>query len=146
MLWKIAAPDSTLVRELAHSLKISGTLATLLVNRGVTNPTLAERFLSPRFDHLEDPFLMRDLQRAVDRIFVGVQRREKVLIYGDYDVDGTTAVVILRKALEMLGCQTTYHIPRRFVDGYGMKSDVVQQAAVDGVKLIISVDTGIRAF
>jgi single-stranded-DNA-specific exonuclease len=146
MLWKIAAPDSTLIRELAHSLKISGTLATLLVNRGVTDPILAERFLCPRVDHLEDPFLMRDLQRAVDRIFLGIQRQEKILIYGDYDVDGTTAVVILRKALEMLGSQTTYHIPRRFVDGYGMKSDVVQQAAVDGVKLIISVDTGIRAF
>jgi single-stranded-DNA-specific exonuclease len=146
MFWKIASPDLSLIRELAHSLKISGTLATLLLNRGVTDPASAQRFLYPRFDHLEDPFLMRDLQQAVDRIFLSIQRQEKVLIYGDYDVDGTTAVVILRKALEMLGSQTTYHIPRRFVDGYGMKSDVVQQAACDGVKLLISVDTGIKAF
>jgi single-stranded-DNA-specific exonuclease len=89
---------------------------------------------------------MRDLKKAVERIRLAIERQEKILIYGDYDVDGTTAVVILRKALEMMGARTTYHIPRRFVDGYGMKADVVKEAASDGVTLIISVDTGIKAF
>jgi single-stranded-DNA-specific exonuclease len=146
MLWKIASPDPTVVKGLAHALNISGTIATLLVNRGFTVAPTAQEFLHARFDSLADPFLMRDLKRAVERIRQAIDRQEKVLIYGDYDVDGTTAVVILRKALEMLGARTTYHIPRRFVDGYGMKAEVVERAAIDGVKLIISVDTGIKAF
>jgi single-stranded-DNA-specific exonuclease len=146
MLWKIASPDPGLIRQLAHSLKISGSLAALLINRGLSDSESAQKFLHPKLEQLEDPFLMSGLRQAVDRIFAGIQRQEKILIYGDYDVDGTTAVVILRKALEMLGALTSYHIPRRFVDGYGMKVNVVQQAALDGVKLIVSVDTGIRAF
>ena len=97
-------------------------------------------------EFLADPFLMKDMSLAVDRIFARKEAKEKILIYGDYDVDGTTAVVILRKALEMLGAEISYHIPRRFVDGYGMNSQVVKQAALDGVRLIISVDTGIKAF
>ena len=146
MFWKIASPDSTTVKGLAHTLNISGTIATLLVNRGFADALAAQQFLQPRFDSLADPFLMRDLKKAVERILLAIERQEKILIYGDYDVDGTTAVVILRKALEMMGARTTYHIPRRFVDGYGMKADVVKEAASDGVKLVISVDTGIKAF
>lgn len=146
MLWKIASPEPNVVKELAHTLKISGILAALLVNRGVTQALSARRFLLPQFEYLEDPLQMKDLAKAVDRIFLSIDRQEKILIYGDYDVDGTTAVVILRKALEMLDASTAYHIPRRFVDGYGMKADVVEQAAREGVKLIISVDTGIKAF
>ncbi len=146
MLWKIASPDPKLVKELAHNLSISGTLAILLVNRDLTTPDEAHKFLHPRFEDLQDPFLMCDLLQAVERIFLGILRQEKILIYGDYDVDGTTAVVILRKALEMLGASCSYYIPRRFVDGYGMKVEVIEQAAADGVRLIISVDTGIKAF
>lgn len=146
MLWKIAIPDLNAVKALAHALNTSGTIATLLVNRGFSDVLTAQEFLHPKFDYLGDPFLMRDLKKAVARIHLAIERQEKILIYGDYDVDGTTAVVILRKALEMMGARTAYHIPRRFVDGYGMKADVVEQAASDGVKLIISVDTGIKAF
>jgi len=146
MLWKIANPDPAAVKALAHALNISGTIATLLVNRGFTDAQTAHDFLQPRFDCLADPFLMCDLKKAVARIFLAIERQEKILIYGDYDVDGTTAVVILRKALQMMGGITTYHIPRRFVDGYGMKADVVEQAAGEGVKLLVSVDTGIKAF
>ena len=146
MEWKIAKPDPELVRSLAHSLDISGTIATLLANRGIRDSEEGLRFLHPKMEFLADPFLMKDMELAVDRIFARKEAKEKILIYGDYDVDGTTAVVILRKALEMLGAEISYHIPRRFVDGYGMNSQVVKQAALDGVRLIISVDTGIKAF
>src|SRR5262245_9161614 len=146
MFRKSASPDSTTDKTLAHTLNISGTIATLLVNRGFADVPTAQQFLQPRFDRLADPFLMRDLAEAVERIRLAIERQEKILIYGDYDVDGTTAVVILRKALEMIGARTTYHIPRRFVDGYGMKAEVVERAANEGVKLIITVDTGIKAF
>ncbi len=146
MDWIIAKPDPALVRDLARSLDISGTIATLLANRGIRDSEEGFRFLHPKMEFLGDPFLMRDMSVAVDRIFAGKEAKEKILIYGDYDVDGTTAVVILRKALEMLGAEISYHIPRRFLDGYGMNSQVVRQAALDGVRLIISVDTGIKAF
>jgi single-stranded-DNA-specific exonuclease len=146
MSWKIAQPDLNLVKDLARALNISGILATLLINRGVTDTEAARKFLNPRIEYLEDPFLMSDLEIAVNRILAAIYLQEKILIYGDYDVDGTTAVVILRKALEMLSARTSYYIPRRLVDGYGMKAAVIEQAAADGVKLIISVDTGIKAF
>jgi single-stranded-DNA-specific exonuclease len=142
----MAEPNGDLVKELARALNISGMLAILLVNRGLVEIESARKFLYPRLEYLEDPFLMSDLETAVRRIMIAIEARQRILIYGDYDVDGTTAVVILRKALDMLGARTTYHIPRRLVDGYGMKSAVIQQAAEEGVKLIISVDTGIKAF
>jgi single-stranded-DNA-specific exonuclease len=146
MHWKLAKPNMTLVKELTRALNIPQLLAVLLVNRGIVEAETARRFLDPRLEHLGDPFLIRDLEKALGRIFDAIDRQEKILIYGDYDVDGTTAVVILHKALTLLGAETSYHIPRRLVDGYGMKSDVIEQAATQGVKLIISVDTGIKAY
>lgn len=146
MLWKIAEPDLSLVKDLSRSLSISGILATLLLNRGIADVHSARRFLFPSIEYLENPLLMCDLEVATNRILRAIESQEKILIYGDYDVDGTTAVVILRKAFEMLGGNSCYYIPRRLVDGYGMKAAIVEQAAADGVKLIVSVDTGIRAF
>ena len=133
MLWKIAEPDLSLVKEFARALNISGILATLLINRGMTQIETAGKFLTPRLEYLEDPFLMSDLEIAVKRILTAIHLQENILIYGDYDVDGTTAVVILRKALEMLGASTSYYIPRRLVDGYGMKVHVIEHAAAEGV-------------
>ncbi len=146
MHWKIATPSLAQVKDLTRALNIAELLAILLVNRGITGTDAARKFLEPRLEHLGDPFLMRDMEKALQRILQAIEDGEKILIYGDYDVDGTTAVVILHKALAMLGARTSYHIPRRLVDGYGMKADVIEQAAVDGIKLIVSVDTGIKAY
>src|SRR5664279_3651901 len=88
---------------------------------------------------------MRDMPVAIERIARAIARREPILIYGDYDVDGTTSVVLLTKALELAGGIPSYHVPHRLNDGYGMRSEVVEAAAQQGVKLIVSVDTGIRA-
>jgi single-stranded-DNA-specific exonuclease len=82
MLWKIASPDSTVVKGIAHALNISGTIATLLVNRGFADALTAQEFLQPRFDGLADPFLMRDLKKAVERILLAIERQERILIYG----------------------------------------------------------------
>ena len=146
MKWKLASPDPTVVKELTRGLGIPGLVATLLVNRGIVSAFEARRFLQPQFEHLRDPYGMRDLSIAVHRVLDAIERNEKILIYGDYDVDGATAVVILKKALDLLDARTSYHIPRRLLDGYGMKSDVVERAAIEGVRLVISVDTGIKAF
>src|SRR5450432_1046149 len=124
----------------------SDVLAQLLLARGVATPEQATRFLYPLLDHLHSPYDMLGMSAAVARLEAAIGNKEDILIYGDYDVDGTTAIVILKTAIELLGGTADFHVPHRIRDGYGMKDDVIEQAAAAGVKLIISVDTGIRAF
>jgi single-stranded-DNA-specific exonuclease len=121
-------------------------LADLLVRRGIEEPEAAARFLSPQLSHLHDPLQMSGMKSALDRLEAAVARKEKVLIYGDYDVDGTTAIVILKTAIELSGGSADFHVPHRIREGYGMRDEVIERAAADGVRLIMSVDTGIRAF
>ncbi len=121
-------------------------LADLLVSRGIGEPEAAFRFLSPELGHLHDPLLMGGMKTALDRLEAALERKEKILIYGDYDVDGTTAIVILKTAIELCGGTADFHVPHRIREGYGMRDEVIERAAAEGVRLIISVDTGIRAF
>jgi single-stranded-DNA-specific exonuclease len=121
-------------------------LADLLVRRGIEEPEAAARFLSPQLSHLHDPLQMSGMKAALDRLEAAVERKEKVLIYGDYDVDGTTAIVILKTAIELSGGTADFHVPHRIKEGYDLRDDVIERAAAAGVRLIISVDTGIRAF
>ncbi len=121
-------------------------LADLLVRSGIEDPEVAAHFLAPSLDHLHDPMQMSGMKLALDRLEAAVERKEKVLIYGDYDVDGTTAIVILKTAIELCGGAADFHVPHRIREGYGMRDEVIERAAADGVRLIISVDTGIRAF
>lgn len=121
-------------------------LARLLVVRGIATAEDAQKFLSPSLDDLHSPYRMAGLRAAVERLRAAIERGETVLIYGDYDVDGTTAIVILKAALELCGGKVQYHVPHRIREGYGMRDQVIEQAAERGIRLIISVDTGIRAF
>jgi single-stranded-DNA-specific exonuclease len=113
--------------------------------RGYRTPEQAARFLDPSIADLLDPALLKDMPAAVDRLRRALEKKERILLYGDYDVDGTSAVVILKKGLDLLGGIASFHVPHRLKDGYGMKSEVVEEAAAAGVSLIVSVDTGIRA-
>ena len=137
--------DGASVARLARELRLSEFTATMLVNRGITDPDEAERFLNPSIAYLHDPFLMRDMREAVTRIMRAIELKEKILIYGDYDVDGTTSTVILKKALSIIGADVSYYIPERLKDGYGLRDDAMKMAKDSGFHLIISVDTGIRA-
>jgi single-stranded-DNA-specific exonuclease len=119
--------------------------AGILVHRGLGDPAAARRFLRPSLDDLHDPLTMRDMPRAVARLQEAIRGGQKTLIYGDYDVDGTTSVVLLTKAIELAGGTSNYYVPHRLKDGYGMRPEAVETAAAEGVKLIVSVDTGIRA-
>jgi single-stranded-DNA-specific exonuclease len=121
-------------------------LADLLVGRGIGDWETAARFLSPALEDLHDPLLMIGMKAALDRLEAAIERKEKILIYGDYDVDGTTAIVILKTAIELCGGSADFHVPHRIREGYGMRDEVIERAAAEGVRLIISVDTGIRAF
>ena len=143
--WELPAPDANAVSVLSAALEIGPPAAKVLVHRGLSDPAAAHRFLHPAFEHLHDPLTLRDMPLAIERIARAIRDRERILIYGDYDVDGTTSVVLLTKAFELAGATPAYHVPHRLKDGYGMRSEVVEAAAEQGVKLIVSVDTGIRA-
>ena len=146
------SPKARVLEAALHDskLKVSPSslpvLADLLVGRGIDEPEAAARFLSPALADLHDPLRMSGMKTALDRLEAALERKEKVLIYGDYDVDGTTAIVILKTAIELCGGAAEFHVPHRIREGYGMRDEVIERAAADGVRLIISVDTGIRAF
>ena len=131
---------------LAQSAGLPLIVAELLTERGVRNAQQADLFLHPRLEHLLDPYAMHGMAAAVTRVQAAIASREPILIYGDYDVDGTTAIVLLKTALEMLGGIVDFHVPHRLREGYGMQEEVLAAAAGRGVRLVISVDTGIRAF
>ena len=146
MRWVLREAGPASVGTISRELGISTLLARLLALRGVSDAEAARRFLSPELAHLHDPFQMLGMEAAVRRIFQAVERREKILIYGDYDVDGAMAVVILDAALKLVGADARHHIPHRMREGYGMRAEVVERARDEGFSVLISVDTGIRAF
>jgi len=132
--------------ELSRAANLPLIVAELLFARGARTVEDVDRFLHPQLAHLHDPYLMSGMRAAVPRVQQAIQNREPILIYGDYDVDGTTATVLLKTTIEMLGGEVRFHVPHRLKEGYGMRDDVLESAATDGVRLVISVDTGIRAF
>lgn len=135
--------DPNFCPAIARSASI---LAPLLVRRGIADGARAQRYLSPSLSDLHAPELMTGLRAAVDRLDAAIERKEPILIYGDYDVDGTMAVIILKTAIELCGGSADFHVPHRIREGYDMRDDVIERAAASGIRLIISVDMGIRAF
>jgi len=144
--WIVAEPHAAEASELASVSRIPLVLAELLIARGITESAEAFAFLNPEVAHLHDPLLMLGMQSAVERVEAGIARKEPILLYGDYDVDGTTAVVLLKTAIEMLGGIVRFHVPHRIREGYGLQSAVLESAYADGVRLVVTVDTGMRAF
>jgi len=136
--------DDGAVQQLTAELGVSPVAARLLCIRGLGNLDEARRFLSPSLDDLHDPFGLTDMRPAVERILGAIERRERIAIHGDYDVDGVTSTVILRRALELLGADVTHFIPERLRDGYGLQPASLDRLHADGVQLVISVDCGIR--
>ncbi len=145
MKWSFPAPDPVQVEKIRAETKVSPIVARLLALRSVTAESAAG-FLSPSLSQLHSPYLMRGMTAAVERLSAAIANQEGILIYGDYDVDGTTAVVILKTAIELCGGAADFHVPHRIKEGYGIKDDVIERAAAAGIKVVISVDTGIRAF
>jgi single-stranded-DNA-specific exonuclease len=144
--WLLAEQHPEAAAELAKAAHLPQVLAQLLVARDITDPGAAFAFLNPELAHLHDPGLMLGMEAAVARLERAIAEREPVLLYGDYDVDGTTAVVLLKTAIEMLGGEARFHVPHRLREGYGLQSSVLEEAYAAGVRLVITVDTGMRAF
>jgi single-stranded-DNA-specific exonuclease len=144
--WVITDPQPEASAALARDARLPLVLAEVLVARGITQAAEAFAFLNPEPAHLHDPFLMLGMALAVDRLERAIGAREPILLYGDYDVDGTVAVVLLKTAIEMLGGEARFHVPHRLREGYGMQSSVLEAAHAEGVRVVVTVDTGMRAF
>ena len=144
--WTIQKHDADAVNKLASELKVKPLVAALLITRGHDTAAKAFEFLNPSPEHLHEPYLLKGMRDAVDRIQKAIENNEKIMIWGDYDVDGTTGTVLLRKMLSLLGSDSTFHVPNRFTEGYGINIPALEQAQKDGVSLVISVDCGIRSF
>jgi single-stranded-DNA-specific exonuclease len=143
--WNLPEIDLERARWLAAQLRLSPLAARILVRRGYDSAESARAFLRPSIESLHDPFLMKGMDAAARRLLAAVRNHEKILLYGDYDVDGTTSIVLLSKVLQMAGIEAGFHVPHRLKDGYGMRPEVILEAARNGTRLIVSVDTGIRA-
>ena len=144
--WAFLEPHPQAAAALARKARIPEPIAELLLARGVSDAAQAFAFLNPDSDQLHSPQLMLGMTAAVARLDRAIAAREPILLYGDYDVDGTTAVVLLKTAIEMLGGIARFHVPHRLREGYGLQSSVLEAAYADGVRLVITVDTGMRAF
>lgn len=144
--WNVQKHDRAHVAELAADLGIPPLIAAMLISRGFADPDAARAFMNPSRDDLNEPNLLKDMEKAVGRVLKAIENGEKILIWGDYDVDGTTGTVVLRRALEMIGAKTGYHVPHRFTEGYGLNIPALEEAKSDGYTLVITVDCGSTAF
>jgi single-stranded-DNA-specific exonuclease len=137
--------DSAVVKQLAGSLGVSESLANLMVQRNITSPEEAHAFFVPSLDYLHDPFLMKDMNIAVERLSTAIKKNEKILVYGDYDVDGTTAVALVYSFLKEQYSNVEFYIPDRYKEGYGVSFQGLDFASQNNCKVVITLDCGIKA-
>jgi single-stranded-DNA-specific exonuclease len=143
--WIVREQDQQRAASLAQVLGVSPVVASLLITRGYGDEQASRSFLKPSYDQLHEPYLMLGMREAVARLLRAIDQGEPILIYGDYDVDGTTGTTVLLRGLSLLGARTGYHVPHRFTEGYGIQQPALEKAAREGYKLVVSVDCGIRA-
>ena len=140
LIWEDRPVDPAVAAELAAALKIPPVIAHLLAQRGILTPELAHQFLNPSLSQLHDPFRLAGMAEAVDRLLAAIARREHIAIHGDYDVDGITSTVMLRRALELLGADVSHFVPERLRDGYGLQPAAIERLHAGGVAVVVSVD------
>src|SRR6202012_4799733 len=143
--WKVRPSDLVVVDRLKDQLHIHTVLCALLAQRGVDSYDAAKAYFRPSLDDLHSPWLMKDMQRAVDRITEAISRGEKILVYGDYDVDGTTAVACVYQFLRRQREHVDFYIPHRYREGYGISREGIDFARDNGFTLVISLDCGIKS-
>jgi single-stranded-DNA-specific exonuclease len=144
-VWEDVPADAADVSAMTQASRLPAVIARLLCQRGFRDAEAAEQFLHPRLAQLHDPYLLTGMRETVDRVMAAVARQEPIVIHGDYDVDGITATVILRRAIELAGGMVTHFVPDRLKDGYGLQASSIERLHANGARLLISVDCGIRA-
>ncbi len=142
-MWRVKAPNPALQQILSWEVSISKVLAQLLINRGIYTVDQAKDFLGSELGRMFSPWLMKDMEKAVDRVLAAKDKGEQILVYGDYDVDGITGTTVLVLALRKIGCRVDYFIPLRLEEGYGLNKDALERALEQGVSLVVTVDCGI---
>ncbi len=143
--WQYYEANNLLAEEISKKFNISKLLAQILINKGIVEDEKIGIFLNPKRNNFYDPFLMPNMEKAVNRIIEGIENKEKVLIYGDYDVDGITSTTVLKKFLKERGLEAEYHIPNRLKEGYGLNKQAIEEIAKKDIQLMITVDCGITA-
>lgn len=138
-------PEMELVNKLSDDLKVNNRIATLLIQRGINDYQKAEKFFNPKVEHLHEPLLMKNMGEAVKRLVTAISNNQKILIYGDYDVDGTTAVALMFTVLKRHHANIDYYIPDRYKEGYGLSEIGVEFAKENGFDLLITLDCGVKA-
>jgi single-stranded-DNA-specific exonuclease len=141
--WEVCQEDEEKVIELANKSHLSMLLASILINRNINTSEKVEQFVNPTRNDFHDPFLMPDMDKAVDRILKAINTNEKVMIYGDYDVDGITSITVLKKFLLDRGLEAGEYTPNRLEEGYGLNKEAVKSIHEQGYTLMITVDCGI---
>ena len=143
--WKILGTDKQKADALKQSLKISSVICNILVQRGIETFEQSKDFFRPQLDQLHDPWLLKDMDKAVERIIRAVNNNEKILVFGDYDVDGTTSVACMYRFLKKIHSEVEFYIPHRYREGYGISKMGIDFAKENGYTLIISLDCGIKS-
>lgn len=141
--WEYYTPDKEKVAKIVDECKVSELVAKVLVNRHITETEEIKLFLNPTRNDFHDPFLLQDMKLAVDRIIDAISQKSKIIIYGDYDVDGITSISVLKKFLDERGTDVSYYIPNRLEEGYGLNKKAIKEIAEAGYQLMITVDCGI---
>ena len=144
--WEYVNIEEDKIKNIANQYHISETIAKILLNRGIEQENQIENFLHPKIENLYDPFLFNDMDLAVDRILQCQEKKEKITIFGDYDVDGITSTTVLSKFLTELGIENDFYLPNRLSEGYGLNCNAIEKIAMDGTKLLITVDCGISGY
>tara|TARA_B100000686_G_scaffold350125_1_gene445206 strand:- start:2763 stop:4478 length:1716 start_codon:yes stop_codon:yes gene_type:complete len=144
-IWEQQLVDLSNVDTIAQALDLDKSVAQILVRRGIQTVEEARRFLCPSLDQLHDPFLLPDAATVVDRLLVAVERNERIAIHGDYDVDGVTATVLIRRVLHLIGADVIHYIPHRLTDGYGLQISGIDRLHQEGAKVVVTVDCGVRS-
>lgn len=143
--WQVHEFDACLARSISDSFSLPPLIGRLLVQRGISDRSAAHHFLNPRVEQLHDPFQLTECSKTADRLLVAVQKKERIVVHGDYDVDGVTSTVMVSRLLELLGANVCSYIPNRLSDGYGLSSKSVKALHDEGAQVIVSVDCGIRS-
>lgn len=143
--WEYYKTDEKLVKEIEKEFKISELISKILINRNILKKEDIKIFLQPTRNDFHNPFLFKDMKKAVDRIVNAIKNKEKIIIYGDYDVDGITSITVLKKFLKERGINTSEYIPNRLEEGYGLNKDIIKELVKNKYKLMITVDCGISA-
>ncbi len=143
--WQVHEFDARVARSLTDSLSLPPLIGRLLAQRGISDCGAVDRFLNPSLEQLHDPFRLTDFTKTTDRLIAAIQKKERIVVHGDFDVDGVTSTVMVSRLLELLGANVCYYIPNRLSDGHGLRPESVELLSDEGVQVIVSVDCGIQS-